>query len=169
MIVGASTYALVAYEIAQRMGCYDRIDFVDDLRKETPNGVKTIGTTSDLARLSSVYTEMVVAIGNSDFRLMMIEKIQKETFSSVVSLVSPQAFVSSTASIMHGCIIEPMAVVHSGCVLERGCIVSAGGVINHQSVCREGVHVDCNATVEGYCLVPAKTKVPSGQVFREKK
>lgn len=158
---------MVAYEIAQRMECYESIAFIDDFREETPNGIKTVGTSSDLAGLSSVYNEMVVAIGDPDFRLAMIEKIQSETSASVVSLISPQAFVSSTAKIMQGCIVEPMAVVHCGCILERGCIVSAGGVINHESICGEGVHVDCNATVSGYCLVPAKTKVFSGEVYRE--
>ncbi len=169
LIIGASTYAQVACEIAQCMGCYEKVDFVDDLRKETPSGIKTVGKTSDLVKLSSEYSEMVVAIGNPEFRLKLIKKIQGETSASVASLISPRAYVSSSAKIMPGCIIEPMAVIHCGCVLERGCIVSAGAVINHESVCQEGVHVDCNATVAGYCLVPANTKVPCGEVYREMK
>ena len=32
----------------------------------------------------------------------------------------------------------------------------------------DGVHVDCNATVEGYCLVPAGTKICSGEVYKRK-
>lgn len=169
MIVGASTYALVAYEIAQCMGCYEKIDFVDDFRKETPNGIKTVGTTSDLERLASAYNEIVVAIGNPEIRLTLIKKIEAKAFVSVATLISPNAYVSSTAKVMQGCIVEPMAVVHCGAVLEQGCLVSAGAVINHESVCQEGVHVDCNATVAGYCIVPAKTKVSSGDVYREKK
>ena len=62
--------------------------------------------------------------------------------------------------------IEPMAVVHSGCVLGKGCILSAGAVVNHASKCDRGVHVDCNGTVAGYCLVPAGTKIPSGTVYK---
>ena len=35
-------------------------------------------------------------------------------------------------------------------------------------MCCDGVHVDCNVTVEGYCLVPAGTKVCSGEVYQRK-
>ena len=35
-------------------------------------------------------------------------------------------------------------------------------------MCCDGVHVDCNATVAGYCLVPAGTKVCSGEVYQRK-
>ena len=46
--------------------------------------------------------------------------------------------------------------------------ISAGAVINHSSMCNEVVHVDCNATVEGFCTVPAGTKIFSGVVYRRK-
>ena len=34
LIVGAGTYAVVAFEIAADTRCFDRIDFVDDKRKK---------------------------------------------------------------------------------------------------------------------------------------
>jgi UDP-3-O-[3-hydroxymyristoyl] glucosamine N-acyltransferase len=74
--------------------------------------------------------------------------------------------VSPSAQIGKGCIIEPMATVHTGCVLGRGCLVSPGAVINHCAKLCDGVHVDCNATVAGYTLVPTGTKVCSGEVYR---
>lgn len=40
--------------------------------------------------------------------------------------------------------------------------------MNHATTCCDGVHVDCNATVEGYCLVPARTKICSGEVYKRK-
>ena len=79
-----------------------------------------------------------------------------------------QAYISPSAQIMNGCIIEPMAVVHTGCVIAVGCIISAGAVVNYNSMCCEGGHIDCNATVEGYCLVPAGTDVCSGVVYKKK-
>jgi len=38
LIIGASTYALLAYEIANDMNCFDKIDFVDDNKSVAPNG-----------------------------------------------------------------------------------------------------------------------------------
>ncbi|MBQ7968419.1 MAG: hypothetical protein IJ292_01170 [Clostridia bacterium] len=168
LIIGAGTYGVLASEIAKDVGCFEKIDFVDDERKNTPNGIDVVGTTRDIDELAVEYSNIIVAIGNPDVRMSMLKRIKEETTYSVVSLVSPKAYVSPSAQIMSGCIIEPLTVVHTGCVIAAGCIISAGAVINHASVCCEGVHVDCNATVEGYCIVPAETKICSGEVYKKK-
>ena len=166
LIVGAGIYGVVASEIAADMDCFDKIDFVDDGRTTTPTGNLVAGTMQDLDKLSEKYDSIVVAIGNPEVRLSLLGKIKQETPYRVVSLVSPKAYISPSAQITDGCIVEPMAVIHAGCVIHTGCIVSAGAVVNHETICREGVHVDCNATVEGYCDVPEKTKICSGEVYK---
>lgn len=165
LIVGAGMYGLIAKEIAESMGCFDQIDFVDDQATETPNGIPVIGTSKELASLSCQYQNAIVAIGNPTIRLSMIQRIEEETLMRVATLISPQAYVSPSSQIGSGSIIEPMAVIHTGCVLGIGCLVSAGGVVNHASLCGDGVHVDCNATVAGYSRVPNGTKVASGTVY----
>lgn len=168
LIVGAGTYGVLASEIARDIGCFEKIDFVDDGRKTTPNGIEVVGTTRDIDVLAVEYSNIIVAIGNPDVRLSMLKRIKEETPYRIVSLVSPKAYVSPSAQIMSGCIVEPMAVIHTGCLIATGCIISAGAIINHASMCCDGVHVDCNATVEGYCLVPAGTKICSGEIYKRK-
>ncbi len=167
LIIGAGTYGVLASEIASDMGCFEKIAFLDDNAKTTPNGIEIIGTTCDMDVLAVEYRNIIVAIGNTDVRLSMLSRIKEETPYRIVSLVSPKAYISPSAQLGEGCIVEPMAVVHTGCVIATGCIISAGAVINHASKCGEGVHVDCNATVEGYCFVPAGTKICSGEVYKK--
>ena len=168
LIVGAGAYADVAFEIASDMGCFNRIDFVDDNKEETPNGHKVAGKVKDIEGLCVNYTDIVVAIGNPKIRLSFLEMAKRDTKLNVATLISPRAYVSSSALVKAGCILEPMAVVHSGCALEEGCIVSAGAVVNHSSNCGRGVHVDCNAVVAGYTVVPAETKICFGEVYTDK-
>lgn len=167
LIAGAGIYGIVAKEIAESMKCFEKIAFVDDnSRKTTPNGIEVIGTCDDIENLAADYSNIIVAIGNPEVRLSLIRKIEEETPFKIVTLVSPYAYVSPSAQIMKGTIVEPMAVIHTGAVLAVGCIVSAGAVVNHASMCCDGVHVDCNATVAGCTLVPACTKICSGEVFK---
>lgn len=166
LIIGAGIYGLIAKEIAESMGCFDRIAFVDDGAKVTPNGIPVIGAGADLLALSQDYQAAVVAIGNPSVRLSLLQKIEAETPLRIATLVSPWAYVSPSAQVGKGSIIEPMAVIHAECVIEQGCLISAGAVVNHASRCCEGVHVDCNATVAGNTTVPAKTKVFSATVFK---
>lgn len=165
LIVGAGIYGILTKEIAESTGSFDEIAFVDDFASETYNGISVVGTTSDLKELSKRFKNIIVAIGNPVHRMTILNKIQKETDFEIVSIVSPRAYISPTAKIAQGCIIEPMAVVHTRCVVSRGCIISAGAVVNHSSVCCEGVHVDCNATVDGDVIVPADTKVFAGKTY----
>lgn len=65
---------------------------------------------------------------------------------------------------MNGCIIESMAILQTGCLISAGCIISVGAEVNHANMCCDGVHVDCDARIEGYCLVPSGTKICSGEV-----
>ena len=169
LIVGAGIYANVAAEVAVDMGCFEKIVFVDDNKMQTPSGAKVIGTTKDINQLACEFANIFVAIGNSEIRLALLEKIMNETECNIVTLISPCAYVSPDAKLEKGCIVEPMAVVHTGCRISMGCIISAGAVVNHASVCEEGVHVDCNATVAGYSVVPKRTKVYSGTVFLNQK
>lgn len=167
LIVGAGSYSIIAYEIAQDMGCFQKIDFIDENKLKTLTNIPVLGKFSDLVQLSEEYTDVIVSIGNPDVRLKLIKRINEETNLKVCSLISPRAYVSKSAYISRGCIVEPMAVVQSLCKIKRGCLISAGAVINHESILEEGVHVDCNAIVPSYSNVPTKTKVHYGNVFTD--
>ena len=166
LIVGAGSYALVTAEIAEEMGCFDKIAFVDDTIKTLKNGTDVVGSTRDIDRLAGEYGCAIVAIGNPEVRSSLLAHLQNNTDYQIPSLISPKAYVSPSAKVMDGCIIGPMAVVHTEAVLEEGCIISAGAVVNHESTCGKCVHVDCNATVAAYASVPAKTKICSGEVYK---
>lgn len=168
LIIGASTYGVISFEIASDMGCFGKIDFIDDKRTVTPNGIKVIGKTENLENIVGEYGNVFVAIGDNEARAKITQRLRSLPSVNIVSLISPRSFVSKTAKINTGCAIEPMAVVHAGCVLLEGCIISAGAVINHGGMCGEFAHVDCNATVEGFCNVPSLAKVKCGEIFNEK-
>ncbi len=168
LIVGAGIYGVVAKEIAESMNCFEKIAFVDDNKKETANGTPIIGTTTAIGDLVCEYNNVFVAIGNPEARLSLMRKLEEETSCRIVTLVSPKAYIAPSAQIMKGSIIEPMAVVHTGAVISAGCIISAGAVVNHASMCCDGVHVDCNATVVGCTLVPAGMKIKSGGLYERK-
>ena len=74
LIVGAGIYGAVAMEIAESMKCFDKIAFVDDNAKTTPKGIEVVGTTADIQRLSCKYNNAIVAIGNPEIRLNLIQK-----------------------------------------------------------------------------------------------
>lgn len=159
LIIGAGQCGNVAKEIAEAMGCFEKIDFLDDTNEIA------IGKFCDYEKYTASYTYAIVAVGNANMRLEWINKLESACYK-IATLVHPKAYVAPSAQIMKGSIVEPMSAVHTGCVIAVGCIISAGAVINHASMCCDAVHIDCNATVAGNSLVPAGTHVHCGEVFK---
>lgn len=165
LIIGAGCCGMSAKEIAETMGCFEKIDFLDDTIKETQNGCSVLGKVEEYRDYSDKYGFIFVAIGNAEKKLKILEKIKRETNYQIATLVSPRAYVSPSATIMQGTIVEAMATINTGSVVAEGCIIGAGSVVNHCSMCCNGVHIECNGTVADYTLVPVGTDIGSGTVF----
>ena len=157
LILGAGQYGQVAYETAEAMGCFERIDFLDD---QNPIGV---GKLTDYNTMISDYNYAFVAIGNPNMRLELLQKLEKCGYELAV-LIHPKGYVSKSAYIAEGSIVEPMAVVQAGARVERGVLLCAGCVVNHNSTVQQGCQIDCNAVVSARGTVREKTKVSCGDV-----
>lgn len=150
---------MLAKEVAEAMGCFDKIAFVDDNCKDA------IGAFTDYEKFKAGFSYAFVAIGNSEMRLKWIRKLAEACYS-VAILVHPKAYVSPSAQMQMGCIVEPNAVINTGASLAVGVIVSAGAVVNHNSYVGDGCHIDCGEIVAPRAVVPAGTKIESYHAFR---
>ena len=151
LILGAGQYGAFVKELAQSIEKYRKIDFLDD------SNPVAIGKMVDLARFSSEYRDAIVAIGNADIRLALFEKLCEKGYRAP-ALISPQAYVSSTAVVGAGTVIEPMAVVQSGARIGNCCLIASGAVVKHNAVVEDGCYIDCNSVVAAGEVIPFKTK-----------
>jgi tetrahydrodipicolinate N-succinyltransferase len=158
LIIGAGQYGMVAKETAESMNCFEQIDFLDD------NNPIAVGKIVQYEEFVGDYKYAIVAIGNSGFRLELTEKLRNAGYT-IATIICPLAYVSKSAVINEGCIVEAMSVVNTESVIDKCCFISAGAVVNHNSVIGEGCHIDCHATVRSNAVVEAKTKVEYGQVY----
>lgn len=169
LILGAGQYGTVAKEIAEEMGCFDKIDFLDDTfgMEETEGNYheQSIGKLSDLDKFTDNYTYAICAIGNAETRQLWTNRITEECYRIPV-LSSPRAFISKSAQLRHGDIIEPMAVVHANAVVGIATFVSAGAVVNHNSFTSDYCHINCNSVVLSGAIVSPYTKTQAGEVIR---
>lgn len=153
LILGAGQYGALVYELAESLGCYDKISFLDDCLSE---GV--VGGFVDAKKLLEEYSCAIVAIGNSDLRLKLLNQLEEMGYEIPV-LIHSTAYVSPSAVIAKGSIIEPLALVQTGVTIGKGCLISSGAVVNHNAIVCDGCHIDCNATVPARATVPYNTKI----------
>ena len=170
LILGAGQYGTVVKEIAKTMGCFEKIDFLDDsFGMDATEGnyhEKSIGKLSDFENFITDYSYAIVAIGSPEIRKMWTEKLIEACYKIPI-IVSPKAFVGNTAQLRYGVVIEPMAVVHENVAIGIGTYISAGAVINHNSFVADYCHIDNNAVVMRGALVPSMTYIEPLEVVRK--
>ncbi len=161
LILGAGQYGFVAKEVAEAMGCFTSIDFLDD------HSEIAIGKLEDLEQLLSSektkYEAAFVAIGNPVVRAQWLQRISKLT-----TLVHPKAVVSPSAIISEGCIIEAGAVICTDVKIGKGTIVMANAVVGHNATVGDCCQLKYNCTIPENCAVADQTKVDCNVVFKDK-
>lgn len=159
LILGAGQYGMVAKEIAEAMGIFKSISFLDD------NSSKAIGRIGDYEKYTEEYNEAIVAIGNTEKRMDLLENLEDSGYIVPV-LIHPQAYVSPSAVIGKGSFIEPMAIIHTDVTIGAGCIISAGTIVNHNAIVNDGCHLNCGTIVRARAVIEYGTKSDYSQIIK---
>lgn len=158
LIFGAGQFGIVAKEIAIKMECFDKIDFVDD------NSNLAIASFAELKKIKKDYDCFIVAIGKPKLRADFVAKGIKNNLQ-LVSLIDPNASISSTAIVSNGCIIESGAVISPNVSIGLGCIIMANAVVGHNAAVKEYCQLKYNCTVSENSIVPTMTKIECNYFF----
>ena len=158
LIIGAGGHGRVVKEVAEALG-YDKIAFLDD------NSVEAIGKIADSKSFVQEYQAAFVGIGNNKFRNELLQRLEQEGFKIPV-LLHPTAYISKTAVIGKGIVLEPKAIVNANSRVGVGCIISVGAIVDHDVVLEACVHVNAGAICKAGSFVVKETKVDAGQVVK---
>ncbi len=160
LILGAGGYGHSVKEVAEAMGVFDRIDFLDD-----ENSDVAIGKLNDNEKLAGEYSYAFPALSDSELRMTWIAKLEENCYATPV-LIHPTAYISPSASVYPGSVVLPKAMVNTNSVIERGCILGLGAIVDHDTFIGFGCLVECGAIIKAHCMVKANTKIDSGAVYK---
>ena len=160
IILGAGKYGKEIEDVAEQMGRFDRIDFLDDFSTWD----RVIGKCSDFYQHLSENTVFFVAFGDNEMRARWLKALMA-TNASIVNIVHPSAYISPKASLGNGVAILPKALVNSYCVIENGCMINSGAIVDHDTTIGEYAHVCVGAIVKADNKIPAFMKVEAGNVI----
>jgi len=161
LIIGAGGHGQVVKEIAEAIGEYEAIDFVDDKSENV------VGKVSDIEKFHSEYDSAFVGIGNNIHREKLITELEHIGYTIPV-LIHPTAYVSKSAKISKGTVIEPKAVVNANAKIGIGCIISVGTIIDHDVVIGDYVHANSGSIVCDARSVDKGIKIDAGEIISNK-
>lgn len=170
LILGAGMFGTVVKELAEEMGVFEKIDFLDDTfgsgEFEGNYHEQSIGKLEDYEKFFPDYEYAIVSIGDPDLRMEWTKKLYYGHFKIPI-IVSKSAYVSESAQLSRGVIVGPMAVINSITHVGEGTFVCAKAVVDHNSFVADYCNIQCGTVVMPCALVPSFIKTQPNEVIRK--
>lgn len=160
IIIGAGGHGRVVADIAQRVGSYDEISFLDDAEPTAGFGYAYLGKIDDFHKFIDAY-DMFVAIGNNDIRKTITIKLA-EKHARLATIVAPDAVIGNNVTVGVGSVILSGVVVNTGSKIGKGVIVNAGSILDHDCVVEDFCHIAVGARLCGSVFVGANSWIGAG-------
>lgn len=159
IIIGAGGHGRVVADIAQKMGVYKTIAFLDDRNITETMGFPVVGKVSDVQKYVDG-GDIFVAIGDSYVRESLVNRLLQIN-ANIPVLIHPSAIVGACVEIglgtavMAGAIINPCAKIGKGVILNTSCSVDHDCVIDNFAHISVGAHVAGAVNIGEYAWIGA--------------
>lgn len=153
IIIGASGHGSVIADMAKDLG-YSIFFWDDDISKKVP-GYDVFKRELN----NSINSRLIIGIGSNKTREAISFQYPQESF---ISLIHPQATISSKTKIANGAVVLAGAIVNCGTTIEEHCILNTGAVVDHDCVLGKYVHISPNATLCGNVIIGSGTWIGAG-------
>lgn len=164
LILGAGSQGPVVREIAEALGVFSEIAFLDD----DPNNKLAIGPLSDYKKLRYAFPAAIPSFGDSQLRRTYFDKLLAAGYA-IPRLIHPSATISkSNVKLGSGVVVEAKVIIANDVTVEDNVILSAGCVLDRECVIQADSHVGCACTITRGSRVPEKLRVPAGAVYDNK-
>ena len=157
LIVASKRYGDYVKEIAESMGCFEKISFVDNDREEA------IGKLEDVESFYPEYNCAIAACDDGTERLEWNKKL--ETLYNIPVLAHMDSTISPSANLMPGCIVEPRAVVGCGSTIGQATVIGANVVIEPYCFIGDSCTLKSGTIVKSTSMVAMNTSTEQGSIL----
>lgn len=162
LIAGLEEYRDIAAEVAEAMGCFEKISFYSTAADGNEDFKKILLNLDDFIRDYSY----AAAASDSHQTLELIRTLEEYSFS-LPPLVHPDSHIDPTAGLQKGCIISSGSQIESGSTIGIGSVLCSGCQIGHDSFIGDACRLGQNSTVPPFSLVWMGTELAPGAVYRQ--
>lgn len=162
LILGAGSHGHAVYEIADKLGIFQKIRFLDDIVTDS----SVVGRINDYANFVDEYPMCFIAIGNNELRKQLAEQVTEAGYITP-HMISNETSIARGVSIGRGTIVMPQATINTGAEIGDFCIIASNSMIGFNATVESYAHCDCASVVMKDCTVPELTTVESGEIIKD--
>ena len=147
IIIGAGGHGRVIADIAQKLGVYESISFLDDGGVKHTMGIPVVGKIVDAEKYVNS-ADFFVAIGNSKLREEFMEDLLKKG-ANIPTLIHPSATIGSHVEIGIGTTVMAGVVINPCAKIGKGVILNTCSSIDHDCVIGDYCHIAVGVRIAG--------------------
>ena len=167
-ILGASGHGKVIADTAALNPKWQKISFFDDNWPDMDCDLPwpVIGDTYTLLENLGRYTGVVIGIGNNTIRQKKHDLLVEHK-APIVTVIHPQAYISSFTSIDCGSVVFAGAVININSSIGRGCIINTGATVDHDCKLADFVHISPGVNLGGSVEIGEKSWIGIGSSVKQ--
>lgn len=177
IILGGSGIGMIAVSIANELGYYEVLGFLNDVVPVGSqigkfNKIPVVGTTADISKyLHDEDVYFFIAYVGMQNEKEVFEKIKALNIPShrFATLIHPTAIIpKGFCSIGNGVLMAPLTQLSPDTTIEDNCILLPNSFVGHDSTLKQFAHIATNAVVGANVIVGRGCHLGSNSTIREK-
>lgn len=164
IIMGAGGHGRVVADIAQKLGVYQSIAFLEDRDVETSMGFPVLGRLDEVDKYID-NSDIFVALGNSQLREEIMEKLLTMG-ATIPTLIHPSAIIGACVEIGTGTAIMAGVVINPCVTIGKGVIVNTCASIDHDCVVGEYCHIAVGVRLAGTVRLEPRVWLGAGSTVK---
>ncbi len=171
ILVGGGGHCKACIDVAEACGAWEIRGILDLPERvgESVLGYPILGTDSLIPQYAKEGVWFLVAVGQirtAEIRRRAYERIKAEK-GRLATIVSPMAYVSSSAILGEGVVVMHRALVNAHAVVGNNVIINTMALVEHDAVVADNCHIATGAVVNGGARLGAGCFVGSNAVLVE--
>lgn len=177
IILGGSGIGMIAASIANELGYYNILGFLNDVvpvgsKIGKYNTIPVIGSTADLPKyLDDQNNEFFIAYVGMQNEKEVFEKIELLNIPTnrFATLIHPSAIIpKGFCKIGNGVLMAPLTQLSPDTTIEDNCILLPNSFVGHDSTLKKFAHIATNSVVGANVTVGRACHIGSNATIREK-
>ena len=166
LILGAGGFGQSIAEVAELLGKWESINFVDDRwPKQQQIGCYTIiSNIQSLKNLNNHNFEAIIAVGNSQIRKKW-QQLLLDLSIPMTTIIHPQAVIAPSAKIGQGVSIMAGCVIGANTIIQDGVILNIGTLLDHDVIIEAFSHLSVGVKVAGGKTITASSFLGIGTII----
>lgn len=169
LILGAGGFGQSVAEVAELLGKWKSISFVDDRWPEQKQaGHYTIITNIQALPTMNLHSfEAIIAVGNNQIRQKW-QQLLLDLSIPITTIIHPQTVIAPSAKIGQGVSIMAGCVIGTNTIIQDGAILNMGTLLDHDVVVEQFVHLSIGVKVASNNIIPTFSFLEVGSIIEHK-